>query len=198
MIFNALLLDDFKDKSDYQISMILGIPVAKVKKLRYEAELRYNRKEAAEMMSSKLVKLLETTLYKQDKEKIEFYVDNESLRSYINDILIRNHSYADTSFNRGIVSMSLSDLGIIIETLRDGSSVKNRVMELYEEAKKSSKQSNKNMNNNYPTFRQLFPKIMLELLRAGNNVFETINGYTCLTPSRILQILDKINPFKLF
>lgn len=200
MIFNALLLDDFKDKSDYQISMNLGIPVAKVKKLRYEAELRYNRKAASESMGNKLEKLLEEVIYKRDKERIEFYVDNESLRAYINDILIRNHSYADTSFNRGIVSMTLPDLGIIVETLPHGELVKQRVMEMYVEYENEMQKQEEGNKQPTPTpsYPKLFTQIMLELLRGGNNILETINGYNCLTPTNIIKALKSITPNNLF
>ena len=200
MIFNALLLGEDKDFSDYQISMELGIPISKVKKLRYEAELRYNRKAAADSMSNKLEKLLEEVTYKRDKERIEFYVDNESLRAYINDILIRNHSYADTSFNRGIVSMTFPDLGIIVETLPDGGLVKQRVMEMYveyEDEMKKQEEENKQPTP-APTYPKLFTLIMLELLRGGNNILETINGYSCFTPTNIIKALKNISPNKLF
>lgn len=95
-----------KGLSDYVISMRLKIPESKVKRLRYEAELKYPI-STDEQKKKMLLDVLNRVQYKKDKEKIQILVSNKMLRLYISDLLSQGGRFFDTSFNSNIVSIIL-------------------------------------------------------------------------------------------
>lgn len=133
-IFNELLKNEFSGKSDNAISRKLKIPESKVKRLRYEAELVYGesdhyKEEFYEILKNRVYKFIEPN-------KLQFSIKNKGLRLYLDDKLESNMSFADSSFNSDIVTITASDLLILIADFEG----KN---ELIEKIKESIKETSK-------------------------------------------------------
>ena len=114
-IFNLLLNNDFKGMSDFTISTILRIPESKVKRLRYEAELVYPKKD--EDLKEELYILLKDGSFKLTQDRIQFSIPNKMLRSFLNDLLLQKNSFSDSSFNSNIVSITPHDLKTLLDSL---------------------------------------------------------------------------------
>ena len=110
-IFNELLKGKLAQKSDNAISRSLKIPESKVKRLRYEAELVYGQTDYKEEFFS----IMKTRVYKTvEPNKIQFSIKNKALRLYLDDILEDKGSFADSSFNSEIVTITIPDLFILL------------------------------------------------------------------------------------
>ena len=114
-IFNLLLNNDFKGMSDFTISTILRIPESKVKRLRYEAELVYPKKD--EDLKEELYILLKDGSFKLTQDRIQFSIPNKMLRSFLNDLLLQKNSFSDSSFNSNIVSITPHALKTLLDSL---------------------------------------------------------------------------------
>ena len=112
-IFNELLKDKYNNVSDNKISRELKIPTTKVKRLRYEADLMYPKEE--DYYKNEFYSVLIGNSYKTLKpNKIQFCVKNKTLRLYLDDILESNGGFSDSSFNSDIVTITASDLLLLI------------------------------------------------------------------------------------
>lgn len=112
-IFNYLLQNELQGKSDNAISRELRIPSAKVKRLRYEADLKYQHDD--KYYKDCFYHILKNRMYKRvDNNRIQFSIPDKTLRLYLDDILESNGSYADSSFNTNIVTITATDLLLLI------------------------------------------------------------------------------------
>lgn len=114
-IFSQWLADpNNKKKSNYEISRELRIPETKVKKLRYEVDLRYiDKKDFEAMRQAQLDALLDKAVFDYDDGRVMFSVEDIALRQYIDHCLKENNRFSNTSFNREIVSISVSDYQVL-------------------------------------------------------------------------------------
>lgn len=107
MIFDLLKkFGNLKGKSNYDISLELQITESKVKKLSYEAELKYNNHDAATFKND-FFKILEKSRYKRDTNKVLFSVEDKFLRTSISAKLKELGHFSDSSFNSEIISIDL-------------------------------------------------------------------------------------------
>lgn len=109
-VFHLLLQNELKDCSDFAISRRLKITEAKVKQLRYEVNLVIEKNDSA--YREELMQLMSTASYKfaDGGKKIQFCVNDKMLRLFLNDQLNQIGSFADSSFNSNIVSVTAKDL----------------------------------------------------------------------------------------
>ena len=115
-IFHQLLQNQLKDKSNYEISRRLKIPESKVKRLRYEADLKFvDEKESEERRKQELNRLLEKAVVKRSGTLIQFVVEDPALRKYLDYKLKQKNTFSDSSFNSEIVSISIDDYEILLE-----------------------------------------------------------------------------------
>lgn len=116
-IFNYLLQNNLNGKSNFDISVELGIPETKVKRLRYEASLKYGNPKDINQYNAKFHALLSNVnLKKRGSDSIiQFAVEDIQLRKYLDSILKRKGRFADTSFNTEVVSITLDDLAILLD-----------------------------------------------------------------------------------
>lgn len=115
-IFNYLLRNDLNAQSNYDISVELGIPESKVKRLRYEASLKYgNPKDKTQYNKAFLSLLDNVNLKKGSGNIIQFAVEDIQLRKYLDSILKKKGFFSDTSFNTEIVSITIDDLVVLLE-----------------------------------------------------------------------------------
>lgn len=121
--FEVLLLHVFLNNSNHRysnfdISRILGLPESKVKRLRYEADLRYNQVSEYEYQEDKINQLnalLSNAVIKKDGQHIEFVVEDISLRCFLDNILKKKNRFSDSSFNSEVVKIDIKDLEILLD-----------------------------------------------------------------------------------
>lgn len=137
-IFNYLLQNGLNTESNYAISKKLRIPEPKVKRLRYEADLKYanNNDEA---MFNDLNTLLKRSHIKQQGERIQFVIEDISLRKFLDNRLKRLGRFADSSFNSEIVSLDVDDLEALYCSFEIGEQLMKQIMT---EVRKKPKQNN--------------------------------------------------------
>ncbi|WP_337364249.1 hypothetical protein [Prevotellamassilia timonensis] len=106
---------DYKDKSDYEVSVNLRIPISKVKRLRYEANLKYPTLNDDTAKKS-ITDLLKKCKYRDTKEGgISFVINDKLLREYLQNYLNRQGRFFDSSFNSNIVSIATADFRFILD-----------------------------------------------------------------------------------
>ena len=110
-VFNELLKDPEKTNySDYDFSIELRIPQTKVKRLRYEAGLVYNTKNAEEYNKEFLLLLRKAKVKSTNAELIQFSMEDKGLYLYIDSILKKGGRFSDRSHNNEIMQISKEDL----------------------------------------------------------------------------------------
>ena len=114
MIFAELLQTSLLKKSNYEISIDLRIPESKVKRLRYEASLKYNilSEDDYRLMFKEIA---QNAIIKD--EKIILSIEDISLRKFINFKLKKNGKFSDTSFNSEIVVIRSKDFAELLKEL---------------------------------------------------------------------------------
>ena len=123
-VFHLLLQNELKDCSDFAISRRLKITEAKVKQLRYEVNLVIEKNDSA--YREELMQLMSTACYKfaDGGKKIQFCVNDKMLRLFLNDQLNQIGSFADSSFNSNIVSVTAKDLLFLLGADKHADTVK--------------------------------------------------------------------------
>lgn len=137
-IFHHLMQADLKGMSNYEISRKLYIPETKVKRLRYEADLKYSSQQEIE---SRLYDILNTYLAKAyikvvgKDVQIQFVVEDLSVRKYLDFKLKKAGFFSDSSFNTEIVSVRSEGLKFLYLSTPQGK----RGMEILKKAEKAKK-----------------------------------------------------------
>jgi hypothetical protein len=105
LIFHLLRNDDFcNQKSIFGISRVLHIPESKVRKLIYEADLRYGDISDS-YVRDEFFACLNKAHFQTINNKIEFPLDDKLVRSAIDDKLRSMGYFSDTSHNRDVFSI---------------------------------------------------------------------------------------------
>ncbi len=128
-IFSQLLKDGWNSKSNYEISIELKIPVQRVKRLRYEAELKYSNRSENDYRLLFLSCIQQAKLQKNG-EIIKFSVEDLSLRNYLDSQLKRAGRFADSSFNSEIISLTIDDFIYLLETFTSQADRENTIKQL--------------------------------------------------------------------
>lgn len=111
-LMHLLLVNSNSEISDHLLSRKLQIPITKVRRLRYEVDLRYPKED--QDYRKEFYNALRKTTYKQIGELIQFSVPNKALREYLSEKLETEGSYFDSSFNSNIIRLTATDLLLII------------------------------------------------------------------------------------
>lgn len=134
-IFHYLMNHQLQGKTNYEVSLFLKIPETKVKRLRYEAELKYNDGDSL-VNYHKVCALLKAVHFKKGGQCIQFTIEDLYLRKYLDSTLKSGGRFSDSSFNSEIVSMDYEDLeyflGIVPEEKR-------KLQDLLKDARKKLK-----------------------------------------------------------
>ncbi len=134
-IFNYLLNNTLKGQSDNVISRKLRIPESKVKRLRYEAELKNPHND--EYYKERFYEILNNRVYKTVNENlIQFSIKDKAIRLYLDDKLEEQGSYADSSFNSDIVTLTASDLLLLIADFENKDDLIKKIKESRDKNKK--------------------------------------------------------------
>lgn len=99
--------------SDYALSLALKIPKTKVKRLRYEAGLKYPLSE------DQLKKQFEDSLQyariiPKSERCIEINIESESVRQYVDSLLKKEHRFSDGSFSSDILRITADDYEYLV------------------------------------------------------------------------------------
>lgn len=114
-IFSQLLDKRFWGYNDYKISIELKIPISKIRRLRYEASLKYPTQTDFKIL---FVEAMKGARYDNEKNKvIEFSIENISLRQYLRNMLMQDGRFFDSSFNSEIVKISYKDFLYLLENI---------------------------------------------------------------------------------
>ena len=117
-LFHLLVNNKYSEESDFNLSRILQIPESKVKRLRYEANLKYQK--SPEELKLAFYGLLKSKTYKKTADnKLQFSINDKMLRLYLKDKLDAVGSFADSSFNTSIMTISAADFIILIADFED-------------------------------------------------------------------------------
>lgn len=115
-IFNFLLQEKLKGKSNFEISIELKIPEQKVKRLKYEAELKCGSPDKS-LYAKHFSELLSKVHLKKDGSCVQFVVEDIQLRKYLDSLLKKDGRFSNTSFNTEIVSIDPDDLEFLMKAM---------------------------------------------------------------------------------
>lgn len=125
-LFHLMLDNGYENLSDFEISINLKIPESKVKRLRYETSLLYPKYENDQQYREELAKKIMNLEFRVQNERIQFAINDKMLKLYINNLLMSEGRFLDTSFNANIISITPDDLLFLLEILdvKDDDNVK--------------------------------------------------------------------------
>lgn len=173
-IFNELLKEKYADKSDNAISRELKIPESKVKRLRYEAELVYGN---SDYYKDAFYSILNKRVYKSLEElnKIQFSIKNKALRLYLDDMLEAHGSFADSSFNSDIVTITIPDLLLLLADFEGKDDLIEKIKQSLNESSKSFPQDLKDKCKGLVkgVFKDIVNNYVPETLKALEKFIET-------------------------
>lgn len=163
-IFHWLLNNDdnCKGKSDFVISQYLKIPVSKVKRLRYEASLKYEDKSdyRQELLDAiKNAKVQEGV----NEWKISLSIKDKILREYLSDLLEKDGRFFDGSFNSNIVTLSTGSFIYVLEQVVLNDEDKRKIID---EAKKQIKDEKKMPKTIGETMKELGVDVGKSILKS--------------------------------
>ncbi len=127
-LFHLLLMNDFTEMTDYEISTKLRIPESKVKRLRYEESLVYPITD--EELNEKLLTRIRKGSFKMLTDCIQFAINDKKLRLYLNNKLEKGNHFADSSFNSNIVSITANDLEFLLDGLKISKDDRETIIEI--------------------------------------------------------------------
>ncbi|MGM9818080.1 MAG: hypothetical protein ACI30B_03755 [Paludibacteraceae bacterium] len=137
-IFGTLLqMQEYKGKSNYELSILLRIPETKVKRLRYESALKNVNPNT--VYKEEVYKLLDKVLLRVNDKKIVFQVEDIMIKSYISSILKQNGRMLDSSFNQELIVLHIDDFQYLARAVYPNG----KVEEVLKESKKLLKKSTK-------------------------------------------------------
>lgn len=178
-IFSQLLTSRFNDKSNYEISLELKIPESKVKRLRYEADLKYSNNSADEYFK-KLDALLKKSILKENGESIRFVIEDVSLRYFLDSHLKKDGRFSDTSFNSEIVTIDLDDLEYLLCQVNPSGELKEKFESL-----------GRNKANNNISLKELIKKGLEASAKEGGKIITS--KIVDLSIAGITQIISHLN-----
>ena len=160
-LFHLLMQnEDYALKSDFEMSMYLQIPESKVKRLRYEESLVFQR--FSKNYNDQLAELLLKGKYRVHNERIQFAISDKHFRLYINDMLIKDGRFADSSFNSSIVSLTATDLLYLLEKINKKSA--ENLKKIRKDIEDGKRELEKNVAE---AFSELSKDVIKETLRTG-------------------------------
>jgi hypothetical protein len=116
MIYDLLRrYGNLKDKTNYQASILLQIPESKIKRLAYEADLKYGNYQQDDIKKN-FFEIIAKSKFHPDKNKIQFVIENKFLRNSISAKLKELGHFSDSSFNSEIISIHIEAFIDLLES----------------------------------------------------------------------------------
>lgn len=151
-IFHQLMQEKLKGKSNYEISTGLKLPETKVKRLRYEANLKYGKSNET-VYHEQLKAILKKAHVKKDGSCIQFVIEDVSLRKFLDYELKKGNRFSNSSFNSEIVSLDIDDLQFILEIIAPGD-----LQDVLDKAKKELNDDNISLKKLFKIYAENFAK----------------------------------------
>lgn len=173
--FEVLIFDllrkygNLKDKSTYEISIDLQIPETKVKRLAYEADLKYKSSDNRQYVKEQFFKLIAKADFKSVGEKICFIVEDKYIKNAIGADLRENGYLYDTSFNKDILSIPLDAFVDLLNMYYPSDAIKRIV-----------KECKKHINSQKPD-NITFKSIIKDFLKGAMNKVGELTSSTVFT-----------------
>lgn len=124
-----------EDCSDHALSTRLKIPISKVKRLRYEADLQHPMNP--DYYKKEFYNIINTTSFKTDNNgNLMFSVRNKALREYLKDCIEKAGSFFDSSFVSDIIKLTPIDLILLIADFENKEDLVKRIKESISQNKK--------------------------------------------------------------
>ena len=163
-LFRLLMENEFKNnETDFEISLRLQIPESKVKRLRYEMQLRYYQDDTLKQLDNAFFNLIKKNDFKLTAERIQFCINDKMLRAYLSYKLSKENRFADSSFNSNVVSITADDFKCL---LKDSEFTDDEKKDIITKTKEKIINSTKEL-----------PKTMKERLVAiAGNVMKIVGG----------------------
>ena len=161
--------------SNQTVSERLKTPVTKVKKLRYEASLKFGGSIKDQAMG-RLLAALSKASFEPDGDKIYLIIEDSLAKNWLQGQFKYNQHLFDNSFNREIVKVSAGALFQVLETVFDKEEL-SRFKADYDATKKQGKTEER---------ISAFKEIVLNFTKgaahaAGKGVFEVFKSHVgCL------------------
>ena len=128
-LMHLLLENGNEEKSDHYLSTRLRMPISKVKRLRYEVDLRYP-KDDENYYKDAFYRIVKDSSFKTDNSgNILFSVNNKALREFLSDKLEQSGSFFDSSFVSNIIRVTPADFLILIADFEKKDTLVKRVKE---------------------------------------------------------------------
>lgn len=103
-------------QSNFDISCLLKIPEAKVKRLRYEASIRYGNHDMKKFKED-FYNIISKAEYLADKDNIKFSVEDKFLRMRIHSELKKLNAFAEIGNNSEIIVVDKELFGKLLNQL---------------------------------------------------------------------------------
>lgn len=125
-------------QSNQTVSELLKTPVSKVKKLRYDAALKFGNGRIEDQAMGRLLVALSKASLEPDGKKICLIIEDALAKNWLQGQLKIHQYIFDHSFNAEIVKVSSDGLFQVLETVFDREELE-RFKEGYKKAKEKSK-----------------------------------------------------------
>ncbi|MBO4615532.1 MAG: hypothetical protein J5709_10500 [Bacteroidales bacterium] len=119
-IFHYLLKTNyFKSLKEYDISIQLKIPQSKVKRLKYEADLKFPKENKDEMIKD----ILDNAKISFDRKCLVLSIEDEIIRKYLDCEIKKHNGYSDLSFNTELMRLDFEDYIYLVDKIEGGKRV---------------------------------------------------------------------------
>lgn len=116
-IFSHLLKTKLAGLSNYAISVKLKLPEAKVKRLKYEATLKYGNPDDKQAYAQQFETILKKAKFKKGGEAIQIVIEDIQLRKFLDSVLKEDGRFSDSSFNSEIVTIDIDDFKVLLDKI---------------------------------------------------------------------------------
>jgi len=116
-IFSHLLKTKLAGLSNYAISVKLKLPESKVKRLKYEATLKYGNPDDKQAYAQQFETILKKAKFKKGGEAIQIVIEDIQLRKFLDSVLKEDGRFSDSSFNSEIVTIDIDDFKVLLDKI---------------------------------------------------------------------------------
>ena len=185
LFFNLLMkYGNLNMLSEYDVSIELQIPLTKIKRLYYESDLKYGNFTEVDI-KTQFFKILKTSNFSKDKNKIEFVIENKFIRTAISAKLKANGYYSDSSFNSEIIRIQFDAFSSLLEGFYEKDAIK-----IVEECKGLISESD---TSSIISFKTIMNTFLISLSKqTGKNISDVATAYITGGASQIIPLMKSI------
>ena len=179
LIFHYLLKSNLKNSSNYILSRNLKTPESKIKRLKYEADLIYEPTDFSNMFGN-LENVLRKAKFKGTNGFIQLWIEDQSLKEFLMELLNQYNRFADYSQNKDILIINFEDLLYIYKAFN----------EYNEDLEQMLDYAHKTINPEL-TLEGLFHNLQNCIIQNGGSLKSSFLGFTVNGIKLLLQKYNK-------